>query len=56
MKCQHGVLRTKQAHSFWLRPFSQERKLTWVEYLPLVILGILMAGLFLHIMLSQIAH
>ena len=43
-----GVLRTEQDSTLWLKPYSpQRRKLTWVEYVPLAILGILMAGLLM---------
>ena len=39
----NGVLRTEQDSTLWLKPSARNQKLTWVEYLPLVILGILMA-------------
>lgn len=43
-----GVLRTEQDSTLWLKAYSQKRKLTWVEYIPLVVLGILMAGLLMN--------
>jgi hypothetical protein len=43
-----GVLRTEQDSTLWLKPYSpQRRKLTWVEYVPLAVLGILMVGLLM---------
>ncbi len=47
MRYHHGVLRTKQAASFWSKPELKKRKLTCVEYLPLVVLAVLMVGLFM---------
>ena len=46
MKYLNGKLRNEQDSTLWLKPGSQKRKLTWVEYLPLVVLGILLVGLF----------
>lgn len=43
-----GVLRTEQDSTLWLKPYSQKRKLTWVEYIPLVVLGILMVSLLMN--------
>jgi len=48
MKCLNGKLRDEQDSTLWLRPGSQKRKLTWVEYLPLAVLGLLMAGLLMN--------
>jgi len=45
-----GVLRTEQDSTLRLRP--GKRKLTWVEYLPLVVLGILMTGLLIRSLLG----
>lgn len=51
-----GVQHTKQARSFWSRPYLQRRKLTWAEYIPLVVLGILMVELFIHVLIPQLIH
>jgi hypothetical protein len=47
-----GVLRTEQDSTLWLKPGSQKQKLTWVEYLPLVVLCILIVGLLMHGLLT----
>jgi hypothetical protein len=48
MKYLNGRLRSEQDSTLYLRPYSQQQKLTWAEYLPLVILGVLLAGLLLQ--------
>jgi len=45
MKCQNGQLRNEQDSTICVRPMSKERKLQWAEYLPLLILGILIIWL-----------
>ena len=45
-----GVLRNEQDSTLWLRPGSQKRKLCWKEYLPLLVLGILLASLLAHVL------
>jgi hypothetical protein len=47
MKYLNGELRSKQESCFWSRLESQSQKIKSGEYLPLVLLGILMIGLFL---------
>ena len=42
-----GVLRNEQDSTLLLKPYSQRRKLTWVEYVPLVVLGILVVSLLM---------
>ena len=42
-----GVLRTEQDLTLRLKLGAQKRKLTWVEYLPLVVLGALLLGLLM---------
>lgn len=41
-----GVLRAEQDMTLRLRP--GKRKLRWVEYLPLIFLGILLSGVLIH--------
>ena len=47
MRYHNGVLRPKQGASIWLRPETHKHKLTWVEYLPLLVLGCFLTGLFM---------
>jgi len=47
MRYHDGELRTKKDSCFWKGADFQKGKLTCVEYLPIVVLGILMVGLFL---------
>lgn len=43
-----GVLRNEQDSTLWLRPGAQKRTLTWKEYLPLVVLGVVLASLLMN--------
>jgi len=43
----NGVLRNDPDTTLWLKPGSRKQKLTCVEYLPIVVLIFLMAGLLL---------
>lgn len=52
MKYLNGRLLPEQDSTLYLRAYSQEPKLTWAEYLPLVILGILLAGLLMQAILG----
>lgn len=47
MRYLHGRLHLEQDSTRYLKPCSQEQKLTCMEYLPIVILGILLTGLLL---------
>lgn len=47
MKCQHGSLRNEQDSTLCVRPISKQRELSCAEYLPLLILGILIVCLFI---------
>lgn len=47
MKYLNGKLRAEQDSTLYFRPDSLKQKLNWVEYLPLIVLGILMVGLLL---------
>lgn len=47
MKCQNGLLRNERDSTICTRPMSKKEKLRWAEYLPLLILGILIACLFM---------
>jgi hypothetical protein len=47
MKYQNGMLRKEQDSTLWMRPVTQGRELPWAEYLPLLILGLLVVGLFI---------
>ncbi len=47
MKYHNGVLRADQDSTHRIKLESWNRKLTWVEYLPMVVLGLLMAGLLI---------
>jgi hypothetical protein len=47
MKYRNGVLRNEQDSTLWLRPNMRKQQLTWVEYIPLVILGVLMVGMLM---------
>lgn len=47
MKCQNGLLRNEQDSTICVRPMSKDRKLPLAEYLPLLILGILIICLFI---------
>lgn len=46
LKHHDGILRDDERDStLRLKPASQKRTLTWVEYIPLIILCLLIAGL-----------
>jgi hypothetical protein len=45
-----GMLRNAQDSTLFIRPGKQKRKLTWVEYLPLLVLGVLLIGLLAHVL------
>lgn len=47
MKYHHGVLRNEQDSTLLMRPIAKKSKLQWTEYLPLFILSILAACLFM---------
>ena len=47
-----GVLRTEQDSTLRLKLASRKQKLTMVEYLPLVILAVLMAGILIKSILG----
>lgn len=53
MGYHNGVPHTKQERTFWVRPDSKRHKLTCAEYLPLVVLGILMVGVLAHGLLPK---
>ncbi len=48
MRYLNGKLLPKQDSTLYLSAYSQEPKLTWKEYIPLVILGVLLLGLLLQ--------
>ncbi len=43
-----GVLRTRQATTFWSEQDSRKQKLTWMEYVPLIVLCTLMVGVLMN--------
>lgn len=45
MKYLNGKLRVEQDSTLWMKPYSQKQKLNWMEYLPLVVLGVLLSAL-----------
>lgn len=45
MRYHNGVLRDERDATLRLRPIAPKRKLPWLEYVPLIILCILIAGL-----------
>jgi hypothetical protein len=47
MRFHNGVLRVEQDATLKLRRYALKRKLKWVEYLPFVVLGLLMACLLI---------
>ena len=47
MKYLNGKLRDAQDCTLMVRPYSPKQKLNWLEYLPLIVLGILMSALLL---------
>lgn len=47
-----GVLRTEQDSTLVMKSYSQKRQVTWMEYLPLFSLCILMAGLLINALLG----
>ncbi len=47
MKYHNEVLRAEQDSTLRLRRDSWNRKLTWVEFLPMVVLGLLIVGFLL---------
>lgn len=52
MKYLNGKLRAEQDSTLCFRPDSLKQKLNWVEYLPIVVLGILMSALLLKYLLG----
>lgn len=51
-----GVPHTAQDKCIWVRDRHPQRKLTYAEYVPLIMLGIVLAGLFVHDFIPQIIH
>ena len=47
-----GKLRNEQDSTLWIRPGAQKRKLTWVEFLPVLVLAGLLAGLLVYTLLG----
>lgn len=47
-----GVLRVEQDMTLRLTPESRKRKLSWVEYLPVIVLGILLLGILVRAFLG----
>lgn len=47
MRYYNGVLRDERDTTLRLKPIGKKRKLPWREYVPLIILCILAAGLLL---------
>lgn len=45
MRYRNGVLRVEQDSTLRLRRIAKKKKLTWMEYAPLIILCGLIAGL-----------
>lgn len=52
MKYLNGKLRAEQDTTLCFRPGSQKQKLSWLEYLPLIVLGVLMSALLLKYLLG----
>lgn len=46
MKYHNGILRNEQDSTLLMRPVAQKSKMHWTEYLPLFILSVLVACLF----------
>lgn len=47
-----GMLRHEQDSTLWIRPAAQRHTLTRAEYLPLIILASLLAGLLAYVFLG----
>jgi hypothetical protein len=47
MRYHNGVLRNDQDCTLRLKRYTQKQKLSWVEYLPAFVLGVLMMGLLM---------
>lgn len=45
MRYRNGALRNERDDTLRLRPASLQQKLTWPEYLPLIVLGLLILGI-----------
>jgi hypothetical protein len=52
MKYLNGVLRAEQDSTLRLKRVTLKRKLSWLEYIPLILLGVLLAGLLVKIVFS----
>ncbi len=48
MKYQNGHFRNDSDSTLWLRPESQKQKLTWEEYLPVVVLCVFFVSLLVN--------
>lgn len=46
MKCQNGLLRDERDSTICIKA-AKSRKMSWTEFLPFFILGIIFVGLFL---------
>ncbi len=52
MKYLNGKLRIEQDSTLWLRPYSEKQKLNWREYIPLVVLAVLISAMLLKYLLA----
>lgn len=53
MKYHNDVkIRNEQDSTLWIRPGAQKRTLTWAEYLPMIVLAALLAGLLAYVFLG----
>ena len=46
MNSHNGILRDERDSTLRLRAIPQKKKLTWVEYIPLIILIFVIVGLY----------